>query len=69
MESEVKALDLNLAKESADNFENTMILNKSKLFSQYNDARHERDIKLVRDFLKSKQDELEKLKGQRDQAH
>lgn len=46
-----------------------MILNKSKLFSQYNDARHERDIKLVRDFLKSKQDELEKLKGQRDQAH
>jgi len=39
-----------LSKEESEHFSNTMILNKGKLFGEYNDSRHSRDLKLFTKF-------------------
>lgn len=45
-----------------------MILKKGKLFGQYNDGRHERDLKLQKKFKSMKEEELQKIKDERDKA-
>ena len=68
MDAEIKGISDQFAKEDSEHFANTMILKKGTLFGEYNDNRHERDLKLVQKYKSTKVEELQKIKDQRDQA-
>lgn len=68
LDGEIKHVSDLMAKEESEHFANTMILKKGKIFGDYNDARHARDLKLVTNFKTQKEEELQKIKDQRDQA-
>jgi hypothetical protein len=50
LDGEIKHMSDMLSKEESEHFANTMILNKGKLFGEYNDSRHARDFKLFTKF-------------------
>lgn len=58
MDGEIKHMSDQLAAQESEHFANTMILKKGKLFGQYNDGRHERDLKLQKKFKSMKEEEL-----------
>ena len=56
-------------KEAAENYENTMTLNKGTEFGKFNTDRFTRDSKFINDYLQAKQDELAKIQAEREKVH
>lgn len=69
LEQDVRQSEQSSQKESAENYENTMILNKGKEFGDLNNGRFTRDTKHINDFLDAKNTEMGNIKGERAKVH
>lgn len=69
LEAECRTYEGTNQKEAAENYENTMILDKGAIFGEYNTGRFERDYKHITDFRATKQAELDKLVRAREKTH
>jgi hypothetical protein len=68
-EQDVRMSEQSSQKESAENYENTMILNKGKEFGDLNNGRYTRDTKHINDFMDAKKNEMGNIQADREKVH
>ena len=56
-------------KESAENYENTMILEKGKEFGDLNNGRFTRDTQHINDFMDAKKAEMANIQADRQKVY
>lgn len=66
--ADVTGYEATMLKESQENYENTMVLNKGKEFGEYNTGRFQRDSKHINDFLDAKKLELANIQAEREKV-
>ena len=68
LEAECRAYEGTQQKEAAENYENTMILDKGAVFGEFNTGRFDRDLKHITEFRAKKQKEFDKLVQEREKT-
>ena len=68
LENELKSMDYEFQREAEDNYGNRMTIIKEKEFEEVANTRHKIDTTLEEELIKDKDDEIKRLKGEREQV-